>query len=216
MSAHKSLDLREISIYVLCAAIVFLAQYLLVALFTYELSISLIADLHVIVLFYLIPLTVTLIILLNIHYITRSLPTVRPSKKTWTSARSGAALYFISYYRVFENCFIAVSLFCLSLLIVLALLHPIFIHRFAVNLYLSNGLFRALVAQFRQITSAIVSALMGPSAFSFWKTFQPLIEQAMNIDPMWKYLLCQNIAAWSVSLISFTYVRYCLRSLKRS
>lgn len=217
---HKPLDLRKICIYISCSVVIFFIQYLLVTFFASESPVNLasysgvfIADLHTIILFYLIPLNVTLIVLLNVDYIMRSLSTVYTPKKAQISR---VVFHFTSYYRALETSSIVLSLFCLSLLIAFTLLYPSFIHRFAMNLYLSSSLFRALIAQFKQINSIIVGSLIGPSAFSFWAAFQPLIKQLMSIDPVWKYLLCQNIAAWSVSLISFAYVKYCSRSTKKT
>lgn len=219
---YKSSGLKKISVYILCVVVIFFAQYLLVTFSAYESLVNsishsdiFIANLHKIILFYLVPFNVTLIILLNIDYIMRSLPTVHMPKKAQISPRS-MAFHSTSHYRTLEISFIALSLFCLSLIVAFTLLHPSFIHRFAMNLYLSNSLFRSLVTQFEQINSIIVGGLMGPSAFSFWAAFQPLIKQLISIDPVWKYLLCQNIAAWSVSLISFAYVKYCSRSTKKT
>lgn len=216
---HKSLglSLKNLIIHILYVVIVAASQYLLVTHFISEgLSdpIYLIPfnGMHISILFHLIPINVALILLLDLIYLMRSLP---PSSRTLSMDMRGRSVAKSLTNRVlalvsrkdFESAFIAASLFHLSLMASVIALSPSALYNSTVNLYLSSGLFRGLIKHFGSINAFLIG-FMGSSAISFRRYLQPLIEALMNIDVVWKYLLCQNIAAWLTSIVVLMYVRY--------
>lgn len=220
-----NLSLKGFSVYILCTVAVTLSQYLLVTHFiseglvdpTYLILFSGFPELYMSILFHLLPLNVVLILLLDLVYLMRNLPA---SPRTASAKPHGRPQSLISRVsalfsrRDFEGAFIAVSLFLISLIITFTLLCPSALYNFAVNLYLNSSLLRSLVTRFEQM-NLLLKGLIGSSAASFRRASQPLVEALMGINIAWKYLLCQNIAAWLTSIVILAYVRYRSKASKR-
>ncbi|MCX8171250.1 MAG: hypothetical protein N3E47_04690, partial [Candidatus Bathyarchaeota archaeon] len=152
----------------------------------------------------------------DLAYLMRDLPSSRTSSANMRSSSrplSGGALAPFSR-KDFKSAFIAASLFYISLLIMLILFCPSALHNLAINLYLGSSLFKGLVTQFGQINTLLIN-LVGSSASLFRRSLQPLAEAITSIDLAWKYLLCQNIAAWLTSIVVLAYVKYCSRGFGR-
>ncbi|MEM1506865.1 MAG: hypothetical protein QXU02_02560 [Candidatus Bathyarchaeia archaeon] len=224
---HKplNLSLKSFSVYILCTVAAILSQYLLVTYFiseglvdpTHLTLFSGFPELRISILFHLLPLNVILILLLDLVYLMRNLPA---SPRTASAKPHGRPQSLISRAstlfsrRDFEGAFIAVSLFLISLIITFTLLCPSALYNFAVSLYLSGSLLRSLVTQFGQM-NLLLKGFIGSSAASFRRASQPLVEALTGINVAWKYLLCQNIAAWLTSIVALAYVRYCSKASKR-
>ncbi len=195
-----------------------LLQYLLVASFTSmgladtaPLKISFGGtSIYISILFHLIPLNVILIILLSSTYLSKC--KFKPSKKhtITTTGKGGIGLRFT--HSILKEGLGVILLFGFSAFTLLALICPSAPYNFVVNLYFTNEFFRGFI----QWSSWLHSSLIGfvdLFAVSFrsglWNLVRPIGEPILSLNIEWKYLLCQNVAAWITAILTLAYGRYC-------
>jgi len=67
------------------------------------------------------------------------------------------------------------------------------------------------------LTTAVNNALTGVAVW-FWNTFEgvgKLTESLVQLDLVWKYVICQNIAAWVSAFMVWAYGKYSSRLYRR-
>jgi hypothetical protein len=106
-------------------------------------------------------------------------------------------------------------LFIISVFGLYLLVQPTAIYNVVVGLYSGN---QSLAFTIKGICDGIAASPLGGisnalagSAVWFWNTFQglgKLTESLVQIDLVWKYLICQNIAAWVSAFVVLIYSRY--------
>ena len=111
------------------------------------------------------------------------------------------------------------ALFIVSAFALYLLVQPTFIYDIVVGLYTGNP---SLPLAIRGITDGIASSPIGGLttavndalagiAIGFWNTFEgagKLTESLVQLDLTWKYVICQNIAAWVSALAVWAYGKY--------
>ena len=219
-------DARKLVMHVLCIIFSVIIQYTLIMSFISEGLTYTTTPLETlnIILFLLIPLNVILILLLSWLHLTRNLFTVPLKASAGAKARiSDKSLDLAAGGRLLHSTFLGalstILLFCFLSFIMLALMCPFFLYGFATNLYWSSGLFRSLIESSKQINSSLINAI-APLAISFrnslWGLIKPLNELITTLNVTWKYLICQNVAAWSTAITILAYVKYRGRVRKRA
>lgn len=219
-------DARKIAMHVLYIIFSVIIQYTLIMSFISEgLTYATTLEILNIILFLLIPLNVILILLLSWLYLTRNLFTAPLKAPVGAKARinSNKSLDLAAEDRLLRSTFLGVLstvlLFGFLSLIMLMLMCPFFLYGSVVNLYRSSSLFRSLIELSKQINSSLINAI-GPFAIvfrnSFWELIKPLGQLIITLNVTWKYLICQNVAAWSTAITILAYVKYCRRMRKRA
>jgi hypothetical protein len=134
----------------------------------------------------------------GISYVTQRLSSARASVK---SSATVLALFIVSAFALY------------------LLVQPTFIYDIVVGLYTGNP---SLPLAIRGITDGIASSPIGGLttavndalagiAIGFWNTFEgagKLTESLVQLDLTWKYVICQNIAAWVSALAVWAYGKY--------
>jgi hypothetical protein len=99
------------------------------------------------------------------------------------------------------------------------LVQPTFIYDIVVGLYTGNpslplairGISEGIASSpIGGLTTAVNDALAG-IAIGFWNTFEgagKLTESLVQLDLTWKYVICQNIAAWVSAFAVWAYGKY--------
>lgn len=221
-------NIRKLIIHVLCVIFSIIIQYALIMSFISEgltditpLGIFFLGRLQmsISILFHLIPLNIILILLLSWLYLTRNLFTASSRALASAKARiSSKSLDLAAESRLLRFTLLGalstILLFGFLSFIILTLICPLFLYGFVTNLYWSNSLFRSLIEWSKQINLSLINAV-GPLAIafrnSFWSLIKPLSELIITLNVTWKYLICQNITAWSTAITVLAYVRYCRR-----
>jgi len=115
--------------------------------------------------------------------------------------------------------------FLVSILALYILVYPNLFHDLAVGLYSSNPSFRGFVLKTNEIARGIAQALspigwlasaindalrsLAPGFRSAIQGFgTPMTESLTNLDLVWKYVLCQNVAAWISAIVALAYGEY--------
>lgn len=119
------------------------------------------------------------------------------------------------------------TVFLASMFVLHALVYPKLIHDTVVRFYAQNPSFHSFVLQMNKqaleisqvlspvgwLASAINDALVA-LAPGFRRSFEglgaPLAGPISKLDPVWKYALCQNAAAWFSAIAAFAYGRHSL------
>lgn len=111
------------------------------------------------------------------------------------------------------------ALFIVSAFALYLLVQPTFIYDIVVGLYTGNpslplairGISEGIASSpIGGLTTAVNDALAG-IAIGFWNTFEgagKLTESLVQLDLTWKYVICQNIAAWVSALAVWAYGKY--------
>lgn len=114
-----------------------------------------------------------------------------------------------------------VSVFTLYLLFQPTLIYYIVTGFYGANPSLSStikGIFEGIaLSPIGGFTTAVNNALTG-IAVGFWNTFErtgKLTASLVRIDLVWKYVICQNIAAWFSALMIWIYGKYGSRLYRR-
>lgn len=203
--------------------IVFLLQYVLITFFMSiglvdpaPLEISLGANLPSIsisILFHLIPLNVVFIILLSWVYLNKFI-SERPKmyKSTGRVRKSRSQIKTFYFFNFVPKGPIGVVILFSFLLFILSIsLYPSTLYNFTQHLYWSNDLFRAFIKQSSQINSFIIKAV-GLFATSFRSSIASPIKSVsdslLKTNVMWKYLICQNVAAWLTATLVLAYCKH--------
>ncbi len=134
----------------------------------------------------------------GISYVTQRLSSARASVK---SSATVLALFIVSAFALY------------------LLVQPTFIYDIVVGLYTGNpslplairGIIDGIASSpIGGLTTAVNDALAG-IAIGFWNTFEgagKLTESLVQLDLTWKYVICQNIAAWVSALAVWAYGKY--------
>lgn len=134
----------------------------------------------------------------GISYVTQRLSSARASVK---SSATVLALFIVSAFALY------------------LLVQPTFIYDIVVGLYTGNpslplairGITDGIaLSPIGGLTTAVNDALAG-IAIGFWNTFEgagKLTESLVQLDLTWKYVICQNIAAWVSALAVWAYGKY--------
>jgi len=106
-------------------------------------------------------------------------------------------------------------LFIASVFGLYVLVQPTAIYNVVVGFYSTN---QSLAFAIKGICDGVATSPLGGlgnaltgAAVSFWNTFQglgKLTESLVQIDLVWKYFICQNIAAWVSAFVVLVYSRY--------
>lgn len=225
---RPKINLKIVAAHVLYSAIIILLQYALVTDFISRgladpalLKVSFedkLFRLYVSILLYLIPLNVITVALFSWIYFERNLSVIRTKTtlpvKTGKGGEIAPLKITILSQSIYVRSLSIAFLFAFSLLIAFTLVNPSALYEFAVNLYQNNAFFRSLILWSRQINSSLVNAL-GLFAASFRTglsgLIKPFSEAFSSLNIIWKYLICQNIVAWTISVLTIIYVKYCRR-----
>lgn len=197
--------------YFLHLALSILVQYALLRAFISEGLATATSQISAIVLLYLIPLNVILVLLFSWIYLMRHPSTALPK----TLAKGGGVTKSLIRASLSQPAFRGVLgitlLFGFLSLTIFALFSPQSFFRLSSSLYWSSGLFRDLIKSSYRLNKFMAGAL-GSLTYSFRSSILgligPLSGAAMTLDVTWKYLICQNIAAWTTALFILAYVRY--------
>ncbi len=222
----RSLSSRSIALHVPCILFAILIQYALVESFVYAglkdivlLEIPFGEDFRIGILFHLIPLNVILVLYYSWIYLMRYRTVgLTEAARRKTSAAPKVAKKIESPKNIIHHLWAdfkipmgITAFFALLLLTSFALLCPSVLNDFAASLYRGNNIFRGLVSWFFQMNSFLTGAI-DPLAASFRisleSSLKPAIKSILGLDLAWKYLLCQNTAAWATVLYMLAYVKY--------
>jgi hypothetical protein len=211
-------SLKRAAKYSLYLAAVLLMEYASVISFVSEglfdpspLKISLgegLPQIYLSIFLHLIPLNVAIIIFFNIIYFEKYLSAM--SRKRIMQVKAGGKTLLETFQSAYGGSLSIILLFAFSSLITFILICPSILHKFAVNLYWSNILFKGVIGWTRQINSLLIS-ILSSLAISFrnnlWGLIKPFSEMLLNLEVSWKYLIYQNIVAWVPSIIVLAYVK---------
>lgn len=124
------------------------------------------------------------------------------------------------------------GLFVGVLLVLLVLGYPSFIHEIVVGFYKANPSFHGFVLKTFEMTQGIGQALaplgwLGSEANSMLLAVAPSFRTGLEgfgtsitgslveLDLVWKYAICQNVAAWGCALTALAYRQYTSRPRRR-
>ncbi|MBS7634524.1 hypothetical protein KEJ34_03370 [Candidatus Bathyarchaeota archaeon] len=222
----RSLSSRSIILHVPCILFAVLIQYALIESFAYAgleeivlLEIPIGGGFQIGILFHLIPLNVILVLYYSWIYLMRYRTVgLTEAARRKTAAEPKAAKKVESpkniIRRLWSDFTIPMGItafFALLLLTSFALLCPSVLNNFAASLYRGNNIFRGLISWFFQINSSLMGAvglLAASFRISLESSLKPAIKSILGLDLAWKYLLCQNTAAWATVLYMLAYVKY--------
>lgn len=202
--------------YALYLAASILIQYALIEAFIIQGLVYMMPDLYKIILLYLIPLNVISVLLLSWIHLTKYMP-------MWTRApikggKPAAPIMVHPSQKIPKSVLITILLFGFLSFITFVLVCPTSVYEFAANLYRNNWFFKGLIESSHQFNTSLIGSV-GSLALSFrnsiWGLIRPLGETIVALDLVWKYLICQNTAAWTTAIVVLTYARYC-RGRRRS
>jgi hypothetical protein len=171
------------------------------------------------VLFHLITLNVILVLYCNWIYLmeyksAESIEVARYKAATTPKVAKGVESPKSFIHSLWASFIIPISLaalFALLLLTLFTLLCPSILNDFVVSLYHGNSFFRGLILWSAQMNSFIIRTLgsfIASLRISLEAPFKSIIKSILGIDLAWKYLICQNAAAWATTIYVLTYIRY--------
>lgn len=170
-------------------------------------------SIYVSIIFHLIPLNVTLILMLSwIHLnkiISEGKRTYKPVRRGGKSKSSAKTLH--SSELIPKEIPGVIILFSFLLFVLFMSVCPYALYNLVLNLYWGNDLFRALIEWSSQINSSLIDAV-GLFAASLRggisSLIRPLSDPLLEVDVVWKYLICQNAAAWLTTMFTLAYGKY--------
>jgi len=114
---------------------------------------------------------------------------------------------------------IVLAVFMVSASALYLLVQPTLIYDVVVGFYVSNSSLPMVIkgiadgiasSPIGDLTTTLNNALAG-IAVTFWNTFEGagrLTESLVQLDLVWKYVICQNIATWVSALMVWAYGKY--------
>ena len=125
----------------------------------------------------------------------------------------------LSFGRVaLESTVTVLTIFLLSIILLYVLVYPNLFTDFAVGLYSVNSAFHGFVLQSIESLQGIGKALapiddgLRAIAPGFRNTFEGIVSartpSLTEGDLLWRYVFCQNAAAWVSAIAALAYVRY--------
>ena len=137
----------------------------------------------------------------------------------------------LSFGRVaFESTVTVLTIFLLSILICYVLVYPNLFNDFAVGLYSSNSAFHGFVLKTTEVLQGIAKALapivsaidggLRAIAPGFRNAFEGLVSSRPQSftggDLLWRYVFCQNAAAWVSAIAALAYGKYISKTYRSS
>jgi len=222
----RYLNGRNLIIYVSWVLLAILIQYGLVMSFVYAglrdialLKIPVGGGFQIGVLFHLIPLNVILVLCYDWIYLVEhkaagSIEAAHYKAAAAPKADRGVKSPRSLIYSLWTGLKVPASLtalFAFLLLTSFILLCPSILNDFAASLYHGSIFFRGLISWSAHINSSLIETLVffiASFRISLEAPFKSIIKSILGIDLIWKYLICQNIAAWATTIYMLTYVRH--------
>lgn len=220
----RSLSSRSTILFVSCILFAVLTQYVSVESFIYAglkdiilLEIPIGGVFRIGILFHLIPLNVILMLYYNWIYLMRHIGLTGAARyKTAKASKVAKKIESTKnlIHQLWADFTIPISItafFALLFLTLFALLCPSVLSDFAASIYNGNNFFRGLISRSAQMNSFLMGAIGSLAAsfrISLESSLKPAIKSVLGLDLAWKYLLCQNAAAWATALYILAYVKY--------
>ena len=131
----------------------------------------------------------------------------------------------LSFGRVaFESTVTVLTIFLLSIILLYVLVYPNLFTDFAVGLYSSNSAFHGFVVSVAEPLQGVIKALapidagLRAIAPGFRNAFGGLVTSGSQSlsegDLLWRYVFCQNAAAWVSAIAALAYGRYVSKSYR--
>ena len=121
-----------------------------------------------------------------------------------------------------ESTVTVLTIFLLSIIIFSVLVYPRIFTDFAVGLYSTNSALHGFLLQLNGILQAILSPINGvlnafaPSLRNVFESLVPSKSQSLSGgDLLWRYVFCQNAAAWISALAALIYGKYFFNTYRR-
>jgi hypothetical protein len=133
----------------------------------------------------------------------------------------------LSFGRVaLESAVTVLTIFLLSIILLSVLVYPNLFTDFAVGFYSANSAFHGFAVSLAEALQGVIKAL-GPIdgglraiAPGFRNAFEGLVtsrpQSLTEGDLLWRYVFCQNAAAWVSAIASLAYVRYFSKTYRGS
>jgi hypothetical protein len=122
-----------------------------------------------------------------------------------------------------ESAVAVLTIFLLSIILLSVLVYPNLFTDFAVGLYSANLAFHRFVLKIIETLQGIFAPIdwgLRAIAPGFRNAFEGLVtSRAQSLtggDLLWRYVFCQNAAAWISAIAALVYVRYGGRTYRRS
>jgi hypothetical protein len=133
----------------------------------------------------------------------------------------------LSFGRVaLESAVTVLTMFLLSIILLSVLVYPNLFTDFAVGFYSANSAFHGFVLKTIETLQGIAKALapidggLRAIAPGFRNAFEGLVTSRPHSltegDLLWRYVFCQNAAAWVSAIASLAYVRYFFKTYHSS
>ena len=117
----------------------------------------------------------------------------------------------------FESTVTVLTIFMLSLILLTVLVYPRLFTDFAVGLYGANSALHGFVLKAVEILQGILAPLEGglrTIAPGFRNAFEGIVtsrpQSFSEADLFWRYIFCQNVAAWVSAIAALAYGKYVL------
>ena len=110
-----------------------------------------------------------------------------------------------------ESAVTVLAVFLLSLILLSVLVYPKLFTEFAVGFYSKTSALQGFMQSLAEVLVSVASGL-DSLAPGFRNAFEGLVSAALPSltggDILWRYVFCQNAAAWISALAALAYVRY--------
>ena len=133
----------------------------------------------------------------------------------------------LSFGRVaLESAVTVLTIFLLSIILLSVLVYPNLFTDFAVGFYSANSSFHGFAVSIAEALQGVIKALapindgLRAIAPGFRNAFEGLVTSRPHAltggDILWRYVFCQNAAAWISAIAALAYVRYAGRPYRSS
>jgi hypothetical protein len=133
----------------------------------------------------------------------------------------------LSFGRVaLESAVTVLTIFLLSIILLYVLVYPNLFTDFAVGFYGANSAFHGFAVSIAEALQGVIKALapidngLRAIAPGFRNAFEGLVTSRPHSltsgDLLWRYVFCQNAAAWVSAIASLAYVRYFSKTYRGS
>jgi hypothetical protein len=125
-----------------------------------------------------------------------------------------------------ESAITVLTIFLLSIILLSVLVYPNLFTDFAVGFYSTNSAFHGFAVSLAEALQGVIKALapidngLRAIAPGFRNAFEGLITSRPHSltkeDLLWRYVFCQNAAAWVSAIAALAYVRYFSKTYRGS
>jgi hypothetical protein len=133
----------------------------------------------------------------------------------------------LSFGRVaLESAITVLTIFLLSIILLSVLVYPNLFTDFAVGFYSTNSAFHGFAVSITEALQGVIKALapidngLRAIAPGFRNAFEGLItsrpQSLTKGDLLWRYVFCQNAAAWVSAIAALAYVKYFSKTYRGS